>query len=84
MCKLGILYICTGKYDIFWEDFYKSCEKYFLPGYEKYYYVFTDAKEIYAEGENSRITKIYQENLGWPYNTLKRFSMFKGIEDKLV
>ena len=25
MCKLGILYICTGKYDIFWEDFYKSC-----------------------------------------------------------
>ena len=31
MCKLGILYICTGKYDIFWEDFYKSCEKYFLP-----------------------------------------------------
>lgn len=84
MCKLGILYICTGKYDIFWEGFYKSCEKYFLPGCEKYYYVFTDAKEIYAEGENSRITKVYQENLGWPYNTLKRFSMFKSIEDKLV
>ena len=84
MCKLGILYICTGKYDIFWEDFYKSCEKYFLPGYEKYYYVFTDAKKIYAEGENSRITKVYQENLGWPRNVLYRYKMLLSIKEKLV
>ena len=42
--KVGILYICTGKYIVFWEEFYKSCQKYFLSDSEcvKQYYVFTD------------------------------------------
>ena len=25
--SIGILYICTGPYYLFWEDFYNSCEK---------------------------------------------------------
>lgn len=33
--SIGILYICTGPYYLFWEDFYNSCEKNFLPNYEK-------------------------------------------------
>ena len=28
--RIGILYICTGKYDIFWKDFYLSAERYFM------------------------------------------------------
>ena len=25
--KIGVLYICTGPYYLFWEDFYKSFEE---------------------------------------------------------
>ncbi|QKJ30432.1 glycosyl transferase family 6 [Mucilaginibacter mali] len=79
---IGILYICTGKYDIFWKKFYTSAEKYFLPGHKKIYFVFTDASRIYAE-EKPNIKKIYQETLGWPYNTLLRFEMFLKAEEYL-
>lgn len=82
MYKIAILYICTGNYNVFWEDFYKSSEEYFLKDYQKEYFVFTDSKNIFCE-ENDMVNKINQENLGWPYNTLMRFSMFKSIEDKL-
>ncbi len=83
MKKIAILYICTGKYDIFWKEFYKSSEKYLLPNCEKTYFVFTDAEKIYDEEKNKRIHKIYQENLGWPDNTLKRFHMFWSIKKDL-
>src|SRR5437879_4384279 len=79
---IGILYICTGKYDVFWKNFFLSAEKYFLPGYEKRYFVFTDSKYIYDE-KNLKVQKIYQETLGWPFNTLLRFKMFLGIEEDL-
>lgn len=73
---IGILYICTGKYTIFWRDFYVSIEKYFLPDCEKKYFVFTDSLEIDFEKENKNIYRFHQEDLGWPNNTLKRFHIF--------
>ncbi len=73
---IGILYICTGKYDVFWKGFYHSCEKYFLPGVKKKYFVFTDAVNIFGE-DNDCVIKIYQDNLGWPGNTLFRYNMFR-------
>ena len=79
--KIGILYICTGKYDVFWKDFYLSCEKYFIPNCEKHYFIYTDANEIYDEGNSEKITKIYQEALEWPYSTLMRFSFFEKTID---
>ena len=82
MNKIAILYICTGNYDVFWETFYKSSEKYFLTNSEKHYFVFTDSHKIYNQ-KNIRITKVHQKNLGWPYNTLMRFNMFKRIENQL-
>lgn len=83
MKKIGILYICTGKYNVFWKDFYQSCEKYFLLNNNKEYFVFTDSEEIYGEYENPKIHKIYQQSLGWPDNTLMRFKMFYGQKEKL-
>lgn len=80
--KIGILYICTGKYSIFWKDFYLTCEKNFINEAEKHYFVFTDAENIDFEKENYRIHKIYQENLGWPDNTLKRYHIFLKHIDK--
>ncbi len=78
--NIGILIICTGKYDVFFENLYQSSEKYFLNNHKKKYYVFTD-KEIPTK-EN--ISKIYQPNLGWPDNTMKRFEMFNKKKDQLI
>lgn len=82
--KIGILYICTDKYSIFWKDFYLSMEKNFIEDSEKHYFVFTDSENIDFEKENPRIHRIYQENLGWPGNTLMRFHVFLGIEKELL
>lgn len=83
MEKVGILYICTGKYNIFWEGFYKSSEKFLLPHCEKTYFVFTDAEHIMDEDQKN-VRKIFQANLGWPGNTLFRFEMFRRIENALI
>ena len=84
--RIGILYICTGKYDLFWKDFYLSSERYFMqsPEYIKEYYVFTDSHQIYGETNNAHIHRIMQKNLGWPNNTLKRFHMFLQIKQQLL
>lgn len=81
--KVAILYICTGKYEIFWKDFYLSCETYFLPDSEKHYFVFTDSGSIDFEQDNPRIHRIHQENFGWPGNTLRRYEIFLSIEKSL-
>lgn len=81
---VAILYICTGKYDVFWKEFYESMEKLFLPASEKHYYVFTDAEDLYGEDNcNNRIHRIYQECMGWPYDTLMRFDLFSKIEEQI-
>lgn len=80
--SIGILYICTGPYVLFWKDFYELFEKNFLPSYEKRYYVFTDAEEIFAEN-NLNVKKIAIEPMPWPLITLFRFSTFLKIEDEL-
>lgn len=83
--KIGILYICTGVYDFFWKSFYLSAERYFMLECSsiREYFVFTDAPSIYGESENEHIHRIYQENLGWPGNTMKRFDMFLRIRGQL-
>lgn len=80
--SIGILYICTGPYVLFWKDFFKSFEENFLPGYEKKYFVFTDADEIYAN-ENPSVKKFKIEPLPWPLITLFRFSTFLKAEEDL-
>lgn len=81
--RIAIIYICTGKYSVFWEDFYQSFEKYFLKKSKVEYFVFTDVLRVFGEGENKRVHRIYQENLGWPGNTLFRFQMFNSIKEQL-
>lgn len=81
--SVAILYICIGKYIVFWKDFYKSFEEKFLVNYEKEYFVFTDSTELYGDKENQRIHRIYQKDLGWPGNTLFRFQMFRAVVPQL-
>lgn len=79
--NIGILIICTGKYSIFFESLYKSCEEFFLPEHQKNYYVFTDDENIVSR---DNIIKINQDTLGWPFDTLKRFSIFNSIKSTLL
>ncbi|MBN7805991.1 hypothetical protein JZX86_11500 [Agrobacterium rosae] len=83
MAKVGILYICTGKYELFWRGFYESCEKFFLDnGYETHYFVFTDAKSI-ENGNNPRVHLVHQQPLAWPFTTLHRFQIFQAARPDL-
>ena len=82
MTKVGMLYICTGKYTVFWPEFYRTFNEKFLPNCEKEYFVFTDAPAIEYEDAPS-VHRIYQEPYPWPYSTLKRFSIFLTQETVL-
>lgn len=83
MSKIGVLYICTGEYTVFWREFYISAEQYFLKNSEVHYFVFTDAEKIEFQDVNPRIHVIYQEGYGWPFSTLLRFSIFLNARKDL-
>lgn len=78
---IGILYICTGKYKIFWNRFYQSCEEKFLKNHRKHYFVFTDATDL-TYGDN--VTVISESSKGFPMDSLLRFKMFDSISDQLA
>lgn len=83
MNKVGILYICTGKYTVFWPEFYLSSEQFFLKKSEVHYFVFTDSDSVEYQHENDRIHVIHQEAYNWPYSTLLRFSIFLSARELL-
>jgi hypothetical protein len=80
--KVAVLYIATRRYTVFWKELYQSAEKFFLPHYNKDYFVFTDNEHIDFE-ENHNILKVFQNKLGWPYDTLMRFDIFLKQENLL-
>jgi len=73
--KIGILYICTGPYIEFFDEFYYSSEKNFFPDCEKYYFVFTDGDNPLFHN-NKKVTVIPQQQLEWPYAVLYKFHYF--------
>lgn len=83
--SIGILYLCTGPYKLFWEDYYNSFEKNFLVDYKKHYYVYAESfdqgLEKYKDFEN--ITFIHIDAMPWPLITLLRFRYFLMVEDEL-
>lgn len=81
--KIAVLFICTGKYSIFWKDFYTSAEQYFIPDATKEYFVFTDDTDLpFKDAPGVHVH--HQEKLGWPYDTLMRFSIFSRVEKELA
>ena len=83
MKKIGIFYICTGPYKLFWEDFYNSAEQYFLQNIEKHYFIFTDDVNFISY-KNSKIHLYHIDNLPWPLITLFRFRYFLSVKDDLI
>lgn len=83
MTTVGVLLVATGKYySHFFENLYKSSEKFFLPNTQKTYYVFTDAiNQLTAVPENVII--VYQEWEPFPGPTLHRYHYFDSISEIL-
>jgi hypothetical protein len=79
--RVAILYICTGKYDVFWSGFHESAEQHFCNGLQKHYFVFTDSKNIASSGH---VTVIPQDNLGWPVIACDRYRILLRIRNVLA
>lgn len=78
---IGIFYICTGKYSIFWNTFYDSCERLFMPGINKHYFVFTDSDDIKP---TDNIHYYREAPKGFPLDSLYRFDMFLKIKQDTI
>lgn len=75
--KVAVLYIATGRYIVFWQEFHKACRQYFLNGHDVHYFLFTDHDEIEVDEDTTLIRK---EFYPWPMETLRRFETFLSIE----
>lgn len=75
--NIGIIYICTGKYVQFLENFLSSAETNLLPYHNKEYFIFTDSHFDNPDPKKFHIIK--QNKLGWPFDTLNRFHMINSI-----
>ena len=78
--RIAVLYMATGRYSIFWKDFYKSCEKNFIPDTERHYYFFTDSEDVKIDEQ--KVTLIQQENLGWPMIACQRYKILNRLQDE--
>jgi len=76
--KVSICFIGTGKYLEFLPKYYENIEKYFLPGVDKTFLVFTDGE---LKDYPFNIIPYYQEHLDWPYITLTRFGIIQRASD---
>lgn len=79
--KIAILYICTGKYNQFFQCFYESARRFFLVDSEKTFFVWTDDDSI-GEGKTD-VEIIHKECAGFPADSLFRFEMYLQAEEKL-
>ncbi|WP_302736937.1 family 6 glucosyltransferase [uncultured Desulfovibrio sp.] len=78
---IAVLYICTGRYTVFWAEFYTSCEEFFFKGHTKEYFVFTDG--VLDPAPEERVHCIKQGRMGWPHDTLQRFKLFENLKSEL-
>ena len=77
--KVVICFVGTGKYLNFLPNYYENIHKYFLPGVEKTFLVFTD-----GEGDFPEDVKVYfQEHLDWPFITLNRFEIIQKAREEI-
>ena len=78
--NIGILYIATGRYICFWDEFYTSAKKYLFPNDNLKFFVFTDAEKIEHQ-DNNDVVKIYAKSSGWPASTCDKFTFFADNEE---
>jgi len=77
--KIGLLIVATGKYISFVEPLIQSADIFFCKNHDVTYFVFTDAHKT----SSSKIKYIYQNKLGWPFDTMMRYQIYLSNEDLL-
>lgn len=70
--NIGMCVMATGKYDKYAIKMIDSARKYFCTNHNVYFFVFTDQDFP----KSNDVTSIFQERLGWPHDTLKRFHVY--------
>ena len=78
-CAIGLCITATGKYINFVKPLIESARKYFCKNHRVTFFVFTDGNLEQAPD----IVKIYQNKIGWPYDTLKRFQFYDAARNAL-
>jgi histo-blood group ABO system transferase len=84
--NIGLCIVATGKYISFVKPLLDSAEKYFCPQHKKTYFIFTDGsqdnlRDLLQSSYQDNIIITYQKRLGWPYDTLMRFSIYNNHKD---
>lgn len=78
--KVAVLFVATGRYITFWEEFYAASRQYFLTGHDVHYFLFTDHTEV-ETGED--VTLVSKPFYPWPMETLRRFETFLKVQEEL-
>jgi histo-blood group ABO system transferase len=77
--NIGLMVMATGKYVQFVEPLITSADKYFCTNHNVYYFIFTDGQPP----AYPRLVRIEQKRLGWPHDTMMRFSVYYNSRELL-
>jgi histo-blood group ABO system transferase len=78
--NIGLLVTATGRYIEFVPPLIESAQKYFCKGHNVTYFIFTDR----AFDIPTNTIAIYQEKLGWPYDSLMRGHIYYKHRDLFI
>jgi hypothetical protein len=79
---IGVIYMATGLYNMFWKRFYFSCEMYLCPEIKKSYFVFSDDETILSLNLPN-VMFIKYEDRGWLMNVTSKSECILSIEQNL-
>lgn len=78
--KVGLLVVATGKYTEFVGPLVDSARRYFCPGHEVTYFIFTDGEIEPAQD----VVKLFHPRLGWPFDTMMRYGAYHRHRGQLM
>lgn len=70
--NIGLLIVATGRYIQFVESLINSADKYFCKNHKVTYFIFTDGQPP----KRNDVVKVDHQRLGWPHDTLRRFTVY--------
>ena len=83
MAHIGIILVCTRKYDQFLQQFIDAAEKYFFQGEEFNIYLLTDNEHISYKTNRCSLYKAIIPSYTFPWATLYRYKQISFYEDML-
>mgnify|MGYP001567584301 FL=1 len=74
--RIGLLLVCTGKYDIFLQPLIDSADKYFFRHDTVTIYLFTDKHPLLIHSDRINVIIVPTEHKPFPFCTLYRYKYF--------